>query len=78
MRSLHTISLVAAIIGGLNFGLIGIFNFDLIAALFGEMTLITRSLYVLIGIGAFALLFFSLPSEGHTSDMHSNSGKTAR
>lgn len=35
MKALNTVALVLLIIGGLNWGLVGLFNFDLVAALFG-------------------------------------------
>ena len=37
-------------IGGLNWGLIGIFNFDLVAFLFGPMSVLSRVVYTLVGI----------------------------
>jgi hypothetical protein len=39
-------------VGGLNWGLIGLFGFDLIAWFFGEMSMISRIIYVLVGISA--------------------------
>lgn len=50
MKVIDKIALVLIIIGAINWGLIGIFNFDLVAALFGSMTLITRIIYGLVGI----------------------------
>lgn len=46
------VALVLLIIGGLNWGLIGIFGFDLVAAIFGEMTVLSRLVYTLVGISA--------------------------
>lgn len=40
------------IIGGLNWGLVGLFNFDLVAAIFGPMSSISRIVYVLVGLSA--------------------------
>ena len=40
------------IVGGLNWGLIGLFGFDLVAALFGEMSALSRLVYVLVGASA--------------------------
>ncbi len=40
------------IIGGLNWGFIGLFHFDLVAAIFGPMTAMSRVIYTLIGLGA--------------------------
>lgn len=38
------------IIGGLNWGLIGLFEFDLVAAIFGDMTTLSRIVYTLVGV----------------------------
>ena len=38
MRFVKTLAYVLVIIGALNWGLVGFFNFDLVAAIFGEMT----------------------------------------
>ena len=45
-------ALVLMIIGGLNWGLVGLFGFDLVARLFGDMTIISRIVYLLVGISA--------------------------
>ena len=56
---LDLISLILIIIGALNWGLIGLFNFDLVAALFGTISMISRIVYSLVGIsGLYALSFF--------------------
>lgn len=47
-----TIGLVLLIIGGLNWGLVGLFNFDLVAAILGDMTMPARAVYVLVGVAA--------------------------
>ncbi|MEO8176739.1 MAG: DUF378 domain-containing protein [Sphingomicrobium sp.] len=52
MRTLNLITLVLLIVGGLNWGLIGLFDFDLVATLFGDMTTLSRIVYVLVGISA--------------------------
>ncbi|HOX29741.1 MAG TPA: DUF378 domain-containing protein [Candidatus Paceibacterota bacterium] len=46
------IALILVIVGGLNWGLVGIFNFDLVGAIFGDMTDISRVVYALVGLGA--------------------------
>lgn len=50
------ITFVLVIIGGLNWGLVGLINFDLVAALFGEETLLARIVYSLVGLSAIYLL----------------------
>jgi uncharacterized membrane protein YuzA (DUF378 family) len=52
MKALDTITAVLLIIGGLNWGLVGAANFDLVAALFGEMSPMSRIVYVLVGLSA--------------------------
>ena len=52
MRSLDSIVALLLIIGGLNWGLVGVFKFDLVAAIFGDMTIISRIVYTVVGICA--------------------------
>lgn len=52
MRIINTVTLILLIVGGLNWGLVGLFGFDLVAALFGEMSLLSRIVYILVGISA--------------------------
>jgi uncharacterized membrane protein YuzA (DUF378 family) len=56
MNSLDWVALVLVIIGGLNWGLIGLFNFDLVAAIFGNMSSISRIVYILVGLGAIYMI----------------------
>ena len=59
MKTLDYIALVLVVIGAVNWGLIGFFNFDLVKAIFGSMTLISRIVYALVGVsGLYALSFF--------------------
>lgn len=48
---------ILLIIGGLNWGLVGLFGFDLVAAIFGSMTLLSRVVYVIVGVAAVYTLF---------------------
>lgn len=50
MKVLYNIVLALVIIGALNWLLIGVFKFDLVAALFGSMSVISRIIYALVGI----------------------------
>lgn len=53
MKSVDIIAAVLLIVGGLNWGLWGLFGFDLVAALFGGNTaIVARVVYVLVGVGA--------------------------
>jgi uncharacterized membrane protein YuzA (DUF378 family) len=52
MRPINLITLTLLIVGGLNWGLVGLFEFDLVAALFGAMSPLSRIVYVLVGLSA--------------------------
>ena len=52
MKKLDVIVWTLLAIGGLNWGLVGFFNFDLVAAIFGEMSPISRLIYMLVGVAA--------------------------
>lgn len=52
MSILNKITLLLLIVGGLNWGLVGLLNFDLVAAIFGEMSLLSRVVYGLVGLSA--------------------------
>jgi uncharacterized protein len=52
MSALDWVAMVLLIIGGLNWGLVGLFNFDLVATLFGQMSALSRVVYVLVGLSA--------------------------
>jgi hypothetical protein len=56
LNVLTGIALVLAIIGALNWGLIGFFGFNLVSSIFGVMTPLTRIIYGLVGIGAVVLI----------------------
>lgn len=59
LKTADYIALVLVVIGAINWGLIGFFRFDLVAALFGEMTVLSRIIYSLVGIaGLYALSYF--------------------
>ncbi len=62
------IALTIAIIGAVNWGLIGFFRFDLVAFLFGSMTLLSRIIYAVVGIcGLYLITLF-----GRIGDMGSD------
>ncbi|MFR8233479.1 MAG: DUF378 domain-containing protein [Clostridia bacterium] len=50
MKVIDKIALVLIIIGAINWGLIGLFNFNLVATIFGDMTIISRIIYGLVGL----------------------------
>lgn len=60
MNIVQKTALVLTVIGALNWGMIGLFNFDLVATLFGSMTIVSRTIYTLVGIAGLVniMLFF--------------------
>jgi uncharacterized membrane protein YuzA (DUF378 family) len=61
VRKLDTLALILTIVGGLNWGLVGLFRFDLVAAIFGgmefgETNLASRIVYAAVGLSAVYLL----------------------
>ncbi len=59
---IHNIALILVIIGGLNWGLVGLFSFDLVAFIFGSMSILSRIVYILVGVSAVLLAFSSFTS----------------
>ena len=52
MKALNLITLILLIVGGLNWGLVGLLNFDLVATLFGAGSILARTVYMLVGLSA--------------------------
>ena len=52
-------ALILVIIGGLNWGLIGFLNFNLIAAIFGAGSIVSRIIYDLVGLSALWMIYFA-------------------
>jgi len=49
---LYWVALVLVIVGGLNWGLVGALNFDSVATLLGHMSMLSRAVYILVGLSA--------------------------
>jgi len=64
MSVLNKVTLLLLIVGGLNWGLVGLFDFDLVAAIFGEMSIVSRIVYVLVGVSALAQILPLLKGDG--------------
>lgn len=50
MKIVDKIALILIIIGAINWGLVGIFNFNLVDSIFGTMSVISRIIYALVGV----------------------------
>jgi hypothetical protein len=62
MNWLDWVAFVLLIIGGLNWGLVGFFNYNLVTSIFGDMTTAARVVYDLVGLSALYLIFASMIS----------------
>lgn len=60
MSTIQKIALVFTVIGAINWGLIGLFNFNLVSALFGVDSFLSRLVYIIVGISGIinAMLLF--------------------
>ncbi|HTK03694.1 MAG TPA: DUF378 domain-containing protein [Alphaproteobacteria bacterium] len=52
MKSVHMVACMLLWIGGLNWGLVGLFNFNLVEAIFGSWPMVVTLIYVLVGASA--------------------------
>ena len=52
MNVLDWIVIILVVIGGLNWGLIGFFKYDLVAKIFGDMSMTSRIIYDIVGLAA--------------------------
>ena len=59
MRFIKILAYIFVIIGAINWGLVGFFNFDLVSAMFGDMTLLSRIVYGIVGVSGLIYLFTS-------------------
>lgn len=63
MKLTTVISFILVIVGALNWFLVGVFSFDLVAMIFGAMTTVTRIIYALVGLAALWLIVFAAVCE---------------
>lgn len=61
MKALKMLALILVIVGGLNWGLVGLFSFDLVAFIFGEASLLSNIVYTLVGVSAVYTVVAILP-----------------
>lgn len=58
MKVFYAIVLTLVIIGGLNWGLVGLFNYNLVDSIFGSATWLTRTIYTVVGVAAICAFTF--------------------
>jgi uncharacterized membrane protein YuzA (DUF378 family) len=60
LNAFDWLAVVLVIVGGLNWGLVGILKFDLVATIFGDMSALSRVVYALVGLAAVYLAAISM------------------
>lgn len=68
MNILRYTAYALVLIGAINWGLIGIFGFNLVSLIFGDMTLLARIIYSLVGISAVATMFLQPNCDMHNDE----------
>lgn len=63
MKALTLLAIVLLVVGGLNWGLVGLFQFDLVATIFGVASLLSNVVYILVGLSALYVAVVVLPKE---------------
>jgi uncharacterized membrane protein YuzA (DUF378 family) len=56
MKPMSLIAAILLIVGGLNWGLVGIANFDLVATIFGDGSVVSKAVYIVVGVAAVLML----------------------
>ena len=56
MKILHMVTFTLVLVGALNWGLVGLFHFDLVTGIFGDYSPIARIIYIIIGLCAIYVL----------------------
>ena len=67
-KALDSLALTIAIIGAINWGLIGLFSFDLVAFIFGNMSWFSRIIYALVGIAGLYIITFYMYTNGNMAE----------
>ncbi|OGZ68608.1 MAG: DUF378 domain-containing protein [Candidatus Staskawiczbacteria bacterium RIFCSPHIGHO2_02_FULL_34_9] len=58
--TLDWVTLILVVVGGLNWGLVGAFDFNLVDSIFGMMSMLSRIIYVLVGLSAIYMIWMAL------------------
>lgn len=69
LNTIDWIAYALTIIGGLNWGLVGAFDFNLVAAIFGEQTVLSRIIYILVGLSAAYLIYTATKLRANHTDI---------
>lgn len=69
LKLINTIALILVVVGGLNWGLVGAFDFNLVNTIFGSMAAIERLVYVLVGLSAILVALNSFKGSSSNTSM---------
>ncbi len=58
-KPLDLLALVLVIIGGLNWGLVGLLELDLVATIFGAGSMLAKVVYILVGLAALYMIYYT-------------------
>ncbi len=61
MKTLNIIAMILMIVGGINWGLVGLFDWNLVAAIFGADTWFTNLIYIIVGVAALWGIYMLAP-----------------
>ncbi len=71
MQALNIVTLTLVIVGAANWGLVGLFGFDLVAALFGDGSILARAVYILVALSGLAQIRNLMPAASEAK-LHAN------
>jgi uncharacterized membrane protein YuzA (DUF378 family) len=63
MKAVTLLAIVLLVVGGLNWGLVGLLQFNLVATLFGATSILSNIVYILVGLSAVYVAAVVLPKE---------------
>lgn len=63
LNGLDWVALILVVIGGLNWGLVGLFGFDLVAWLFASIPIIGTIIYILVGLAAIYMIVWAMKKQ---------------
>ena len=65
LNALGWTALILVVIGGINWGLVGIFEYNLVSSIFGEMSVWSRLIYIIVGIAALYEIIDAFAESAH-------------
>lgn len=74
MNAIDWVAMILLIVGGLNWGLYGAFEYDLVASIFGDLTMVSKIVYILVGLSALYMIFGAAKMGGGKGTMMEDKG----